>query len=83
MLKKIPPFMGKETKTEEKAEMKVKAKNPSMFKKGEKAEGIAGDKDAMKKGGKVAKYARGGGIESKGKTRGKMVGMNCGGKVGK
>lgn len=26
----------------------------------------------MKKGGKVAKYARGGGIEIKGKTRGKM-----------
>jgi hypothetical protein len=28
---------------------------------------------AMKKGGKVKKYARGGGIESKGKTRGKFV----------
>lgn len=27
----------------------------------------------MKKGGKVKKYARGGGIESKGKTRGKFV----------
>jgi len=27
---------------------------------------------AMKKGGKVAKYARGGGIEQRGKTRGKM-----------
>lgn len=79
MLKKIPPFMGKETKTEEKAEMKVKAKSPAMYKKGEKAEGV----HDMKKGDKVAKYARGGGVESKGKTRGKMVGMNCGGKVGK
>jgi hypothetical protein len=29
-------------------------------------------KPAMKKGGKVAKYARGGGIEQRGKTRGKM-----------
>lgn len=27
---------------------------------------------AMKNGGKVAKYARGGGIEQRGKTRGKM-----------
>jgi hypothetical protein len=27
---------------------------------------------AMKEGGKVAKYARGGGIERKGKTKGKM-----------
>ena len=29
-------------------------------------------KPAMKKGGKVAKYARGGGIEQRGKTRGRM-----------
>ena len=29
--------------------------------------------DEYKKGGKVAKYARGGGVESKGKTRGKFV----------
>ena len=28
---------------------------------------------AMKKGGKAACYARGGGVESKGKTRGRMV----------
>jgi hypothetical protein len=27
---------------------------------------------SMKKGGKVAKYARGGGIEQRGKTRGKI-----------
>jgi len=32
----------------------------------------AAEMGAMKKGGKVAKYARGGGIEVKGKTRGKM-----------
>lgn len=30
-------------------------------------------KMGMKKGGKVKKYARGGGIEQKGKTRGKFV----------
>ena len=28
---------------------------------------------AMKKGGKVKKYARGGGIETKGKTKGRFV----------
>lgn len=33
----------------------------------------------MKKGGKVAKYARGGGIETKGKTKGTMVKMAMGG----
>lgn len=33
----------------------------------------------MKKGGKVAKYARGGGIETKGKTKGTMVKMAAGG----
>lgn len=32
----------------------------------------AAEMGAMKKGGKVAKYARGGGIEIKGKTRGKI-----------
>ena len=74
MAKKIPPFMGKESKSEEKAEMKVKAKSPAMYKKGEKAEGV----HDMKKGGCVTKYARGGGIELKGKTRGKMVGMSGG-----
>jgi len=34
----------------------------------------------MKKGG-MAKYAKGGGIESKGKTKGKMITMNRGGKA--
>jgi len=35
-------------------------------------EGEAYNNAGYKKGGKVAKYARGGGIEIKGKTRGKM-----------
>lgn len=39
------------------------------------------DMDGMKKGGRVKKYARGGGIESKGKTRGKTVKMARGGGV--
>ena len=76
MAKKIPPFMGKETKVEEAKEMKVKAKSPAMYMKGEKAEGIHG-KSGMEK---MTKYAKGGGIESKGKTKGKMIAMKHGGK---
>lgn len=76
MAKKIPPFMGKETKAEEAKEMKVKAKSPAMYMKGEKAEGVHG-KSGMEK---PTKYARGGGIESKGKTKGTMVKMMGGGK---
>ena len=74
--KKIPPFMGKETKSEEAKEMKVKAKSPAAYMKGEKAEGVHG-KSGMEK---PAKYARGGGIEAKGKTKGKMIAMKNGGK---
>lgn len=67
--KKFPPFLGKETPAEEKKEKKVKAVSPALYKKAEMAEGVHGK---MKKGGKVAKYARGGGVELKGKTRGKV-----------
>ena len=74
--KKIPPFMGKETKAEEAKEMKIKAVSPAMYRKGEKAEGVHG-KSGMKE---PSKYARGGGVESKGKTKGKMITMMKGGK---
>lgn len=76
MAKKIPPFMGKETKGEEAKEMKIKRMSPAMYKKGEKAEGVHG-KSGMEK---PTKYARGGGVESKGKTKGTMVKMMGGGK---
>jgi len=78
MAKKIPPFMGKETKAEEAKEMKVKAKSPAMYMKGEKAEGVHG------KSGKEmpTKYARGGGVEAKGKTKGTMIKMKNGGGSG-
>lgn len=48
---------------------------------GSKAD-MASDKKqmAMKKGGAVKKMAKGGGIESKGKTKGTMVTMKRGGK---
>jgi len=62
--------MGKETKSEERKEMKV---SPAMYRKGEKAEGIHG-KFGMDK---PSKYAKGGftraadGIAQKGKTKGR------------
>ena len=91
--KKLPPFMGKETKAEEAKEMKIKAISPKMYKAGEKAEGV----HKMAKGGissslkahaaapaskAHAKLAKGGGVESKGKTKGKMIAM-CGGGMSK
>jgi hypothetical protein len=89
--KKLPPFMGKETKAEEAKEMKIKAISPKMYKAGEKAEGV----HKMAKGGissslkahaaapaskAHASMAKGGGVEAKGKTKGKMVAMKRGGK---
>lgn len=74
---KIPPFMGKETKAEEAKEMKIKRMSPGLYKKGEKAEGVHG-KSGMDK---PSKYAKGGGVESKGKTKGKMIKMAGGGKA--
>ena len=91
--KKLPPFMGKETKAEEAKEMKIKAVSPKLYQKGEKAEGI----HKMAKGGMtaLAKHAAkpasvahkglksGGavdGIASKGKTKGTMIAMKRGGK---
>jgi hypothetical protein len=63
-------FKGKETYGEEVKEAKaIKAGKitPSEYAKGEKME----EAKKMKSGG-CAKYARGGGIEVRGKTRGKM-----------
>ena len=54
--------------------MKKKGAPKSMIKHEEAEYG-------MKKGGKAKGYARGGGIEIKGKTRGKMVKMMGGGKA--
>lgn len=51
-----------------------KNKAPKSMLKHEMAEA-----KGMKKGGKVKKMARGGGIESKGKTKGKMITMKRGG----
>jgi hypothetical protein len=75
MAKKMPPFMGKETKAEEAKEMKVKAKSFALYKKGEKAEGVHG-KSGKKK---PSKYAVGGyvsaadGCAQRGKTKAKQI----------
>lgn len=69
--KKIPPFMGKESKSEEAKEMRVKAKSPAAYMRGEKAEGIHGASGMEK----PTKYASGGfvrgadGVAQRGKTR--------------
>ena len=65
-------FKGKDTYAEEVKEAKaIKSGKitPAEYAKGEKMEEAKG----MKCGGKVKKYARGGGIEVRGKTRGKIV----------
>lgn len=54
--RKMPPFMGKETPSEEKKEMKIKKLSPAMYRAGEKAEGVHGKSGMMK----PSKYARGG-----------------------
>ena len=46
------------------------------------AMGAGGTQAMMNKGGSVKKYARGGGIESKGKTRGEIIKMAGGGYTG-
>ena len=69
-LKKL--FKGKDTKGEELKEAKaIKSGKitPMQYAKGEKME----DTKKMKCGGDVKKMARGGGIEIKGKTKGKFV----------
>lgn len=65
---KLPPFMGKETPSEEKKEMKVKSISQKLYMEGEKREGVHGKSGKEK----PSKYSRGGGVELKGKTRGRM-----------
>ena len=77
MAKKMPPFMGKETKAEEAKEMKVKSKNPAMYRKGEKAEGVHGKSGKMK----PSKYFAGGPVPpapSAGPSAGPSVGPSVG-----
>ena len=70
MMKESKAMVGKEM-----AFMKKKGAPKSMIKH------EAAEMGAMKKGG-MAKYARGGGIESKGKTKGTIIKMAAGGLAG-
>ena len=74
-------------KSDIKEDMKMdKSQDKAMIKKAFKQhdaqehKGSKGTKLALKKGG-TTKMARGGGIESKGKTKGKMITMNRGGRA--
>jgi hypothetical protein len=58
--KKFPPFLGRETPSEERKEMKVKKQSPALYKMAEKAEGVHGKSGTMK----PSKYASGGAIDS-------------------
>lgn len=66
MAKGKAPFFGKESAKEERAEKKM---GKAAYMRGERSEGEAG----FKCGGKAKGYAKGGGIESRGKTKGKFV----------
>jgi len=55
---------------------------PMVMKDGQKVPAFAADgKGKMAHGGMTHKMAKGGGVEAKGKTKGKMVKMNMGGKA--
>jgi hypothetical protein len=79
--KGAPKSMVKHEEAEMKGMKKMAAGGmPMVEKNGQKVPAFAADgKGKMAKGGKVAKYARGGGIEAKGKTKGTMVKMAMGG----
>lgn len=58
------------------------AKKAAAIKSGRVTPKAYAEEHAMKSGGKTSKYARGGGIEVRGKTKGTMVKM-CGGGMAK
>ena len=78
---KANPFMEMIAKKKEMAKSK-KSEMPSKMGKPVMKKGMDTAKDGMKKMAKGGMaYAKGGGIESQGKTRGKIVTMKSGGKM--
>jgi hypothetical protein len=78
---KANPFMEMIAKKKEMAKGK-KSEMPSKMGKPVMKKGMDTAKDGMKKMAKGGMaYAKGGGIESQGKTRGKIVTMKSGGKM--
>jgi hypothetical protein len=83
----VPQSVGREFTKKDGGEMKesksmMKKEVAFMKKKGAPKSMVKHEmaEAGMKNGGKVKKYAKGGGIEIKGKTKGKMVKMANGGK---
>ena len=78
---KANPFMEMIAKKKEMAKGK-KSEMPSQMGKPVMKKGMDTAKDGMKKMAKGGMaYAKGGGIESQGKTRGKIITMKSGGKM--
>ena len=78
---KANPFMEMIAKKKEMAKGK-KSEMPSKMGKPVMKKGMDTAKDGMKKMAKGGMaYAKGGGIESQGKTRGKIIAMKSGGKM--
>lgn len=74
--KKLAAHERREAAGKEKDTPAIAKKEMSVLKKAKAPASMISEEAAeagMKKGGKVKKYARGGGIESRGKTRGRFV----------
>jgi hypothetical protein len=74
MMSKLMPTMAKSARDDMTQAKRMREAVPAVAREGE-----AYNNAGYKKGGKVDKFARGGGIESKGKTDGKVVKMAKGG----
>lgn len=81
-MKKMNPGMMAIMAKKKPVKMGGGGKMPMVMKDGKSVPAFAADgKGEMKHGGKVKKMAKGGGIEAKGKTKGKMITMKKGGKA--
>ena len=85
--KKLAAHERREAAGKEKDTPAIAKKEMSVLKKAKAPKDVMDYETAehasmgMNKGGKIKKYARGGGIESKGKTKGTMIRMASGGSV--
>ena len=81
-MKKMNPGMMAMMAKKKLAKKMAEGGMPMVEKDGKKVPAFAADgKGKMAKGGMATKMAKGGGIESKGKTKGKMITMKKGGKA--
>ncbi len=79
-MKKMNPGMMAIMAKKKPVKMGGGGKMPMVMKDGKSVPAFAADgKGEMRHGGKVKKMAKGGGVEVKGKTKGKMIAMKKGG----